>query len=63
MRVRMSSRRLEDRIRELCAQAAVAEDAEIDLVLKELRQALAEHNRHLRNMAAQKLTGAVQGDE
>jgi uncharacterized coiled-coil protein SlyX len=53
----MSSRRLEDRVRDLCAKVVGAKDSEIEQTLKELRQALAEHNRRLRKMAAQKLTG------
>jgi hypothetical protein len=53
----MPSRRLEDRIRELCAKAATASDAETVEVLQELRRALHEHARHLRAMAAERLTG------
>jgi len=49
-------RRLEDRIRELCAKAATASDAETAQVLQELRDALHEHARHLRALAAEKLT-------
>ena len=57
----MPGRRLEDRIRELCAKAASASDAETVPILQELRQALHEHARHLRAMAAEKLTGRTQG--
>ena len=57
----MPSRRLEDRIRELCAKAATASDDETIDVLQELRRALHEHARHLRAMAAEKLTGGTQG--
>jgi len=56
----MSTRRLEDRVRDLCAKVIEAKDSDIDQTIKELRQALAEHNRRLRKMAAQKLTGAQQ---
>src|SRR5438270_11948045 len=56
----MPSRRLEDRIRDLCAKAATASDAETVRVLQELRQALHEHARHLRAMAADKLTAGTQ---
>ncbi len=56
----MPGRRLEDRIRELCAKAATASDAEIVQVLQELRHALHEHARNLRAMAAEKLTGRTQ---
>lgn len=55
----MAGRRLEDRIRELCAKAATARDAETVQVLQELRDALHEHARHLRAMAAEKLTGGA----
>ncbi|HZQ94708.1 MAG TPA: hypothetical protein VFA67_06835 [Candidatus Sulfotelmatobacter sp.] len=53
----MPSRRLEDRVRELCAKATAAEESEIVGILTELRETLAEHNRRLRKMAAQKLAG------
>ena len=53
----MSPRRLEDRVRDLCTRVIEAKDSDIDQTIKELRQALAEHNRRLRKMAAQKLTG------
>lgn len=58
-------RRLEDRIRELCAKAATASDAETAQVLQELRDALHEHARHLRALAAEKLTGVTResGDD
>ena len=59
----MPGRRLEDRIRELCAKAATASEGETLQVLQELRRALHEHARHLRSMAAQRLTGAKQGLE
>jgi len=48
-------RRLEDRIRDLCAKAVTAKDAELGPVLQELRDSLREHAEHLRNLAAQKL--------
>ena len=57
----MPGRRLEDRIRELCAKAATASDDETVGVLQELRHALHEHARNLRAMAAEKLTGRTQG--
>ena len=61
----MPGRRLEDRIRELCAKAATASDDETLEVLQELRRALHEHARQLRAMAAEKLTGGTQrfGDD
>lgn len=51
----MSARQLEDRIRDLCARAATASDAQIAQILKELQEALQEHTRQLRKMAADKL--------
>jgi GTP cyclohydrolase FolE2 len=57
----MPGRRLEDRIRELCAKAATASDADTVQVLRELREALHQHARHLRALAAEKLTGGMQG--
>ena len=49
-------RRLEDRIRELCAMAVRAEEPELEIVLSELRSALREHTERLRRLAAAKLT-------
>jgi hypothetical protein len=49
------SRRLEDRIRELCAQAVVTTDlSELDVILKQLRPALREHIELLRKLAAER---------
>ena len=52
----MPSRRLEDRIRELCTKA-VAADASADFseVMRQLREALREHSNRLRQLAARKL--------
>jgi predicted trehalose synthase len=55
----MPSRRLEDRIRQLCAKAASAPASEVGAVLEELKAALEEHTKRLRQMAANKL---VHGD-
>jgi hypothetical protein len=50
------SRRLEDRIRELCARAVVTTDLnELDAILKQLRPALREHIELLRKLAAERL--------
>jgi hypothetical protein len=49
-------RRLEDRIRELCAMAVKAEGPELELILSELQSALREHTERLRRLAAAKLT-------
>jgi len=47
----MSFRRLEDRIRELCAVAAAAKDGELEAIQLELRSALSDHTERLRNLA------------
>jgi hypothetical protein len=48
-------RRLEDRIRELCTQAVVTtESAELTEVIRQLREALREHAKRLRQLAAAK---------
>jgi hypothetical protein len=49
------SRRLEDRIRELCARALSASGAELEPLISELQAALREHNSRLRKLAADKL--------
>jgi hypothetical protein len=49
-------RRLEDRIRELCAMAVTAEQPELEIILAELQSALREHTERLRRLAAAKLT-------
>lgn len=47
------SKRLEDRIKELCAEAiATPESPELNVVLKQLQDALHEHTDRLRDMAA-----------
>jgi len=46
------SRRLEDRIRDLCAQAVAAGSGDLNPVLSELKAALHEHTQRLRAMAA-----------
>jgi hypothetical protein len=52
----MPSRRLEDRIRELCAKVIVAREEEVGPAIAELKSALHEHNARLRKLAAAKLT-------
>lgn len=50
------NRRLEDRIRELCALATVARhDDERELILSALKAALHEHAERLKKTAVQKL--------
>jgi hypothetical protein len=48
-------RRLEDRIRELCAKALITRGAELQVVLADLKSTLHEHTERLRQMAALKL--------
>jgi hypothetical protein len=52
------ARRLEDRIRELCSNLLKARDQEFQSTLSELRSALQEHTRRLRQLAASKLVSA-----
>jgi hypothetical protein len=52
----MPSRRLEDRIRELCAKVIVAREEEVAPAIADLKEALHEHNMRLRKLAATKLT-------
>lgn len=51
------SRRLEDRIRELCAKVTIERGAELDNALAELRAALNEHSKSLRKIAAEGVRG------
>jgi hypothetical protein len=46
---------LNERIRELCARAAEAKDAEVEAIFSELQEALREHSRFVRAMTAQTL--------
>jgi hypothetical protein len=46
---------LNERIRELCARAAEAEEAEVEAIFSELQDALREHSRFVRAMTAQTL--------
>jgi hypothetical protein len=51
----MPSRRLEDRIHELCAKALIVRASELDVTLSALKAALHEHTERLRKLAARKL--------
>jgi hypothetical protein len=51
----MPFRRLEDRIRRLCAEAVVASATDLDPVITDLKVALHEHTESLRKLAASKL--------
>ena len=55
----MHGRRLEDRIRELCAHAVVSEESELDAILSELQPALRIHTERLR---AKTLVRLVSGE-
>ena len=58
------NRRLEDRIRELCALAVVTRrDDERKLILAELSGALHDHNQRLKIKAALKLVEQIDGFE
>ncbi len=48
-------RRLEDRIRELCAKALTAQESELHAIFHALRSALREHIQRLRKLAAARL--------
>jgi uncharacterized coiled-coil protein SlyX len=52
----MASRRLEDRIRELCSKVVGVRDEELEPAIAELNAALREHNQRLRKLAGAKLT-------
>jgi hypothetical protein len=54
------NRRLEDKIRYLCALATVANDDDAWLLLSELRILITQHIEHLRIVAAGKLAGAAE---
>jgi hypothetical protein len=53
------SRRLDDRIRELCAMVCSAENHELEPLITELRSALHEHNQRLRKLAVAKLGNSL----
>ena len=48
----MPARRLEDRIRELCARAIHTKDPEWSAVIAELQIAIGAHNLRVKNLAA-----------
>lgn len=51
----MPSRRLDDRIRDLCAKVANSNGDDYEPALSELKAALREHANRLRKMAAESL--------
>jgi hypothetical protein len=54
-------RRLEDRIRDLCAEALAAQEAELGPTLSKLRSALHEHNERIRRLFGARLFSAENG--
>jgi hypothetical protein len=54
-------RRLEDRIRELCAKALTAQESELHAILSALRSALRAHAERLSKLAATKLV-SIEGN-
>lgn len=52
----MQSRRLEDRIRSLCAKVVSVGDKELAPAISDLQSALREHTDRIRKLAAGKLT-------
>ena len=55
----MPDRRLEDKIRHLCALAIAANDEDAWLLLSELRLLITQHIEHLRIAAGANLSGAA----
>jgi hypothetical protein len=55
-------RRLEDRIRELCAEALITQGSQIEQALSDLQAALREHIRRLREFANAKLVSPREKD-
>jgi len=54
-------RRLEDRIRELCAKALTAQEAELPAIVSALRSGLREHVERLRRLAVARLV-SIEGN-
>jgi hypothetical protein len=55
------SRRLEDRIRELCLRAVTADTSELEEILAALKASLHEHSERLRHTMVMKLATKAQG--
>jgi hypothetical protein len=55
------SRRLEDRIRELCLRAVTADTSELEGILAALKASLHEHSERLRHTMVMKLATKAQG--
>jgi predicted trehalose synthase len=54
--------RIEERIRELCAKALAAPEGEMNPILGELKTALHEHTKYLRQLATKALVGETHGE-
>ena len=52
---------IEDRIRELCERAAVADESEVEALFAELKALLAEHSQFVRYLAAKTLNRTEKG--
>jgi hypothetical protein len=55
----MAARRLEDRVRQLCARLLIEQEPEWNLTAKELRLALQDHTLRLRNLATAVFIGGT----
>ena len=53
--MQVPSRRLEDRIHELCAKALIAPASELGTIVSALKAALHEHTERLRKLAVREL--------
>jgi hypothetical protein len=51
------SRRLEDRIRELCEKVLIGSESELESTLAGLQAALHEHTERFRRLAAEQIVG------
>ena len=58
----MPTRRLDDRIRDLCEQARADQSADaLDTIIADLQSALHEHNERLRERVAARVAGGENG--
>lgn len=59
----MAPSSLQDRVHELCAQAVAAKsDAELEIILPQLRAAIRDHIRYMRAIALEVVPEAFRGD-
>jgi hypothetical protein len=59
MSIALAARRLEDRIRELCARLLIEQEPKWNRTAKELQSALQEHTIRLRDLAAAVFVGGT----